>query len=57
MCCDFFGVELNSQVETFYDISIINKLEFNLIVDGTSINSISINNFHYVSNEGLINKK
>ncbi|CAD8106192.1 unnamed protein product [Paramecium sonneborni] len=56
MCCQFLNIDLNSALRTSYDFFITNKFQINLIYDGTIINSITINQFHYISSEGDVNE-
>ncbi|CAD8095313.1 unnamed protein product [Paramecium primaurelia] len=56
MCCEFLNIDLNSTLSTSFDFLITNKFQINLIFDGAIINSITINKFHYISNEGDVNE-
>ncbi|CAK93669.1 unnamed protein product (macronuclear) [Paramecium tetraurelia] len=56
MCCEFLNIDLNSALSTSFDFLITNKFQINLIFDGAIINSITINKFHYISNEGDVNE-
>ncbi|CAK93873.1 unnamed protein product (macronuclear) [Paramecium tetraurelia] len=56
MCCEFLNIDLNSALSNSYDFLVTNKFQINLIYDGAIINSITINKFHYISNEGDLNE-